>query len=93
MDTKQIDEINIEDVKRMMPDEALPVLDIFIRMHPDDDEALTVRGMKHWAAGHRSLAVNDYLEALRINPESRARHALAAVNAILDYRNTDLLNP
>lgn len=81
------------EVKNLLPEEALPVLDRYLAEHPDDDEAFTLRGMKHWAAGHRSLAVKDYLEAIRLNPESRARHALETVNAILDYRNTDLLNP
>jgi len=35
----------------------------------------------------------DYLAAIRINPESRAREALKAATEILDYRNKDLYNP
>lgn len=81
------------EMKLLLPQESIPLLDSYLSDNPQDDEAFTLRGMKHWAAGHRSLAVKDYLEAIRLNPESRARHALETVNAILDYRNTDLLNP
>lgn len=41
----------------------------------------------------RSLAINDYLAAIRLNPSSRANEALKAANEILDYRNKDLYNP
>lgn len=74
-------------------DEAITILSNFIQTHPDDDEALTLRGMKHWGAGKRSLAINDYLAAIKANPDSRAKEALKAANEILDYRNNDLYNP
>lgn len=80
-------------VKGMMPDEAIVKLTEYLTAHPDDDEALTLRGIKYWSAGKRSLAINDYLAAIRINPESRAKEALNAANEILDYRNKDLYNP
>ncbi len=72
---------------------AVEALTIYIAEHPEDDEALTTRGMKHWGAGKRSLAINDYLAAIEINPASRAREALRAATEILDYRNKDLYNP
>lgn len=74
-------------------EESIEILTAYISTHPKDDEALTARGMKHWGAGKRSLALNDYLAAIAINPESRARLALKAASDILDYRNTDLYNP
>ncbi|MDE5673825.1 MAG: tetratricopeptide repeat protein [Muribaculaceae bacterium] len=76
-----------------MPSEALPLLDEYIREHEHDDEAYTLRGMKYWAMGMRANAINDYLSAIRINPDSKARLALLSANAILDYYNKDLLNP
>lgn len=85
---------NIKDlVKGMTAEEAIVALDAYIAAHPADDAALTLRGIKHWSAGHRALAINDYLAAIEINPESRAREALKAANEILDYRNKDLYNP
>lgn len=74
-------------------EEAIRLLSDFIAENPDNDEALTLRGMKQWGLGNRSEAINDYLEAIRINPESKARLALKATNEILDYYNKDLYNP
>lgn len=74
-------------------EEAIKILTDYIDSHPDDDEALTTRGMKYWGAGKRSLAMNDYLAAVRINPQSRAAQALKAAREILDYRNNDMFNP
>ena len=82
-----------EKIKGMDYDKAVTELDAYIAAHPDEEEAYTLRGMRHWGAGKRSLAINDYLAAIRINPASRAREALNAANEILDYRNTDLYNP
>lgn len=77
----------------MTYDEAVAFLTEYISSHPENDEAYTLRGMRHWGASKRSLAINDFLAAIRINPESRAQEALKAANEILDYRNKDLYNP
>lgn len=74
-------------------EEAIEIISAYLELHPESDEALTMRGMKYWGAGKRSLALNDYLAAIRINPESRAKLALQASQEILDYRNKDLYNP
>lgn len=74
-------------------EQAVEIITQYISIHPADDDALTLRGMKHWGAGKRSLAINDYLAALRLNPLSRARQALEAADEILDYRCKDLYNP
>lgn len=74
-------------------EEAIEIASQYISAHPDDDEAYTLRGMKYWGAGRRAEAIKDYLEAIRINPDSRARQALKAANDILDYYNKDLYNP
>ncbi len=73
--------------------EGLKALTEFIAIHPNDDEALTARGMQYWSMGNRAEAINDYLSAIRINPESKAKMALKATNDILDYYNKDLYNP
>lgn len=82
-----------EMVKGLMPAEAIVKLDEYLAAHPDCEEAYITRGLKHWSLGKRADAINDYLSALRINPESRAKEALKAANEILDYRNKDLYNP
>ena len=85
-----------EKIKAASYDEAVALLTDYIAAHPDYpdlDEAFTMRGMRHWGAGKRGLAINDYLAAVRINPQSRAVQALKAANEILDYRNNDMFNP
>ena len=74
-------------------EEAITILTEYISQHPESEDAYILRGMKYWGASNRSAAIGDYLAAIRINPESRARQALNAANEILDYRNKDLYNP
>lgn len=82
-----------EKIKGLSQDEAIVLLSTWITEHPEDDEALTLRGMKLWGSGRRGEAMTDYLTALRINPQSNARQALQAAQEILNYRNKDLYNP
>ena len=82
-----------ESIKNLSPQDAILFLDEYISEHPDSDEALTLRGLKHWSLNHRQLAINDYLAAIRLNPESKAKTALQYANSILDFYNKDLLNP
>ena len=85
-----------ESIRGLSGQEAVETLTNFIEANPDHpelDEALTLRGMKYWGMQKRSLAINDYLAAIRLNPESKAVQALKATNDILDYYNTDLYNP
>lgn len=85
----------LKDEIRLLPaDEAIERLDEWIAEHPEDADALTVRGMRHFGAGKRSAAIGDYLAALRIDPaNNRARQALDHANEILDFYNKDLFNP
>lgn len=82
-----------EQIKSADYEQAIALLNEYLEKNSNDDEAFTMRGMKHWGAGKRSLAINDYLSAVRINPQSKAAQALKAANEILDYRNNDMFNP
>ncbi len=73
--------------------ERIKELDVRISGNPRDEEAYVERGQIHWALGHRREALSDYLKAIDINPESRARHLLEHVQAILSFYNKDLYNP
>ncbi len=88
-----LDEINQKISQGLPPSDAIPLLDELLAAHPLDDEALLRRGMMHWSCGHRADAINDYLAAIDINPDSKARMALKTANEILDYYNKDLYNP
>ena len=85
--------MNLEEIKKLPAEEAILQLDIYLTDNPKDDEAFTLRGLRHWGLNHRKEAINDYLSALKINPESKAKMALQYANSILDYYNKDLLNP
>ena len=87
---KTLDEIKEAIRKGLSPEEGLTD---YVETHPGDDEALTARGMQHWSMGDRASAINDYLAAIKTNPESKAKMALKATNDILDYYNKDLYNP
>ena len=80
-------------IKTCSYEESIVILTEYIDNHPHEDEPLTLRGMKHWGAGKCSLALNDYLAAIAINPMSRARQALEVASQILDYRCKDIYNP
>ncbi|MCM1152987.1 MAG: hypothetical protein NC328_04985 [Muribaculum sp.] len=73
--------------------EGISLLNEYINQNPNDDEALTLRGLKQWSLGNRSEAINDYLAALKINPESKSKMAIKTAYEILNYYNKDLYNP
>lgn len=80
-------------VDKMDTESAIAYLNDYLKENGEIEEAYILRGIRYWGMGERALAINDYLSAIRINPESRARQALEAANEILDYRNKDLYNP
>lgn len=85
--------MTVDEIRELPPQDAIPLLNGFLEKNPCNDEALTARGMCHWALSQRSDAIKDYLAAININPHSKAKEALEAATAILDFRHTDLLNP
>lgn len=88
------EQITLRELTRgLTADETIARLTEYIADHPESDEALTMRGMRYWGLQRRADAINDYLAAIRLNPESRAANALKATNEILDYYNKDLYNP
>lgn len=85
--------MTLEEIKKLEPEQAIETLTSYLVSHPEDDEAYTERGLKYWSINKRKEAINDYLTALKINPESKAKMALEYANSILDYYNKDLYNP
>lgn len=57
------------------------------------EEALVERGLLFWKMGDRAAAINDYNEAIRLNPASRAVQVKQATYDILDFYHKDLFNP
>ena len=69
--------------------EALDLADRYLTAHPDDAEALFLRGKIHWRLGNRS----HYAAAAAADPDSPAAEALEQARAVEDFFNPDLLNP
>lgn len=84
---------SLDEIKSLPAVEAIAALDEILKSDPRNEEALVARGLKHWSLNHRKEAINDYLAAIAINPDSKAKMALQYANSILDYYNKDLLNP
>lgn len=58
-----------------------------------EDEKQYAIGNDYRRKGDWQNAMNHYLEAVAINPESPAKHALEMLGDILDFYNKDIYNP
>jgi predicted negative regulator of RcsB-dependent stress response len=70
--------------------EALALLDQSIFEDKHNDELYYMRGNVYFKAGNWQEAMQNYMEAIAINPESPASEALKMANGILDFYNKDL---
>ena len=57
-----------------------------------DDELFYLLGNAWRKTGNWQMAMNNYLEAVALNPESPAQQALDIANEILDFYNKDMYN-
>ena len=74
-------------------DEAIALLDGYrAGGGPMDDTLFYLLGNAWRKKGNWQMTMNNYLEALRLNPDSPAKQALEIANEILDFRNKDLYN-
>ena len=74
-------------------DEAIRLLQEFISSSEiPSDKAYYLLGNAYRKKGDWQGAINNYLEAMAINPDSPARNAYAIANDILDFYNKDMYN-
>ena len=57
-----------------------------------DDELFYLLGNAWRKKGNWQMAINNYLQAVHLNPESPAQQALDIANEILDFYNKDMYN-
>jgi len=57
-----------------------------------DDELFYLLGNAYRKKGNWQMAMNNYLEAVHLNPDSPASRALEIANEILDFYNKDMYN-
>lgn len=73
-------------------DEALRLLDDYIKKNASDDEAYYLRGNAYRKKGDIRQALNNYLAAIELNPDSPAQTAYNAQIRIMDFYNKDMYN-
>lgn len=73
-------------------DEAIRLLDEHIEKYPSDDEAYYLRGNAYRKKSDFQQALNNYLTALELNPDSPARQAHNALISIFNFFNKDMYN-
>lgn len=74
-------------------EEAISRLRDFISSSPvPSDRAYYLLGNAYRKKGDWQGAINNYLEAMAINPESPAANAYRMANDILDFYNKDMYN-
>ena len=59
---------------------------------PMDDTLYYLLGNAWRKKGNWQMAMNNYVEAVRLNPDSPAAQALEIANEILDFYNKDMYN-
>ena len=74
-------------------DEAIRLLEDFMAGGGVMDDTLYYLLGNAWRKkGNWQMAMNNYLEAININPDSPAKQALDIANEILDFYNKDMYN-
>lgn len=73
-------------------DEAILLLDEYIANGQTSDEAYYLRGNAYRKKGDFQQALNNYLEAIAINPDSPAQQAHDMLIDILNFYNKDMYN-
>lgn len=73
-------------------DEAIRLLDIYIEKDDSSDEAYYLRGNAYRKKGDIRQALNNYLTAMELNPDSPAVIAHNQMIAIMDFYNKDMYN-
>jgi len=56
-------------------------------------QAYMERGKLYWKEGNLKCALNDYIIADNLNPNSSPRELIRHMLKIIQFRNNDILNP
>lgn len=87
----------MESIKKLIfegsTQEAIRRLDEYITKYPDEDEAWFLRGNAYRKEENFQQALNNYLKAIELNPDSPAVQAHNMLIKILNYYNKETYNP
>lgn len=86
----------MEHIKQLISDgqtdEALQLIEAIIAQQPENDEAWYLRGNAYRKQQDVRMALNSYLKAMELNPDSPARQAHNMLIDILNFYNKDMYN-
>lgn len=86
----------MNEIKQLIHDghtsEAIARLDAYLTEHPKSDEAFYLRGNAYRKEGNSREALNNYLAAMELNPDSPAHRAYRSEIEILDFFDKNLYN-
>ena len=73
-------------------DEAITLLGDYLKDNPQNDEAFFLLGNAWRKKGDNRLALNNYLEAIHLNPNSPAKKAHDMLMDILNFYYKEMYN-
>ena len=73
-------------------EEAISSLARYLADNPTDDQAWYLCGKAYYNQGEIRLALNDYLQAIALNPDSPAQQAYNMAIRILNFYHKDMYN-
>ena len=86
----------METITQLIPagrtDEAIRLLDDYIEKNVSSDEAYYLRGNAYRKQGDIRQALNNYLTAMDLNPDSPAHIAHDQLISIMNFYNKDMFN-
>ena len=81
-----------KDIEQNKIDTAIEQLEGLIKENPSNDNLYYLLGNAYRKSGNWQMAINNYLEALDINPASPAGEAKDMLVDILEFYNKDMYN-
>ena len=86
----------MEEIRKLLREnrieEAIGKLDAMLEQEPTSDEAFYLRGNAYRKLGDFQQALNNYLSAMELNPNSPAREAHDMLMEILDFYYKEMYN-
>jgi len=88
---------NLEKIKQLLSagetDKVISILTHFVHENPSSDEAFFLLGNAYRKKENWEFALNNYRQAMDLNPDSPAKLAYKMVIDILNFYNKELFNP
>ena len=88
--------VDLEEIKRRLvagkSDEAISLLTCFVRENPFSDEGFFLLGNAYRKKENWEFALNNYRQAMDLNPDSPAKYAYKMVIDILNFYNKEMFN-